>query len=157
MNRPKEKLMYSYPYPRMLVTVDTVIFKVNHEGNPNYVLLIQRGNEPFKGRYAFPGGFPEMDELLVQAAKRELEEETGLKNIELRQIGAFDELDRDPRDRNIAIAFWGIAPPNCPTPKAGDDAAKAQWFKLGELPPLAFDHEKILKAALNCLKDYMSK
>lgn len=141
----------------MLVTVDAVIFKVNSSYTPTHLLLIERGNEPFKGHYALPGGFPEMNELLVDAAKRELKEETGLSGIDLRQLGAFDDIDRDPRDRNIAIAFWGIVENDETSPIPGDDAAKAQWFAIEQLPPLAFDHAKIVKAALGCLKDWALK
>ena len=145
--------MFTYPYPRMLVTVDAVVFVVDKQNTPTHLLLIERGNDPFKGHYALPGGFPEMDELLVHAAARELQEETGISGLELRQIGAFDDIDRDPRDRNIAIAFWGVIR-NAVNPTAGDDAAKAQWFPINQLPPLAFDHAKIVKAALDCLKEW---
>lgn len=130
----------------MLVTVDAVVFlKSNDE--PLKVLLIKRKNDPFKGSYALPGGFPEMDELLVDAANRELYEETGLKDIEVKQLFAFDAIDRDPRDRNISITFVGFTNlSNCKL-KAGDDASKAQWFAIDNLPPLAFDHESIISKA----------
>lgn len=136
----------------MLVTVDAVIFKVGINYRPTHLLLIERGNEPFKGHFALPGGFPEINELLADAAARELLEETGITGVELKQIGAFDDIDRDPRDRNIAIAFWGVVSDDKVSPTAGDDAAKAQWFPLDNLPPLAFDHSKIVKAALSCLR-----
>lgn len=130
----------------MLVTVDAVIF-LRNEGEPLKVLLIKRGNDPFKGSYALPGGFPEMDELLVEAAKRELFEETGLKDIELKQLYAFDAIDRDPRGRNISIAFVGYTElSNCKL-KAGDDASEAQWFPVDDLPQLAFDHERVINRA----------
>jgi len=149
--------MFTYEYPRMLVTVDAVIFKVDMNYKPTHLLLIERGNEPFKGHYALPGGFPEMHELLVKAATRELMEETGISGVELKQIGAFDDIDRDPRDRNIAIAYWGVVSDDKIYPTAGDDAARAQWFPLDNLPPLAFDHTKIVKAALGCLKRDISE
>lgn len=149
--------MYTYEYPRMLVTVDAVIFKVDINFKPTHLLLIERGNEPYKGHFALPGGFPEIKELLADAAARELFEETGIAGVELKQIGAFDDIDRDPRDRNIAIAFWGVVSDDKINPTAGDDAAKAQWFPLDNLPPLAFDHSKIVKAALGCLKRSFSE
>lgn len=145
--------MYTYPYPRMLVTVDAVIFLLDPTNKPTHVLLVERGHEPFKGRFALPGGFPELHERLAEAAARELLEETGISGITLQQIGAFDEIDRDPRDRNIAIAFWGATQDLSLKPTAGDDAAKADWFPLEKLPPLAFDHEKIVEAALGCLRN----
>lgn len=149
--------MYCYKYPRMLVTVDAAIFKVDRNKQATHLLLIQRGNNPYKGNYALPGGFPEMNELLADAAARELMEETRIAGVDLHQIGAFDDIDRDPRDRNIAIAFWGVVSDNQATPTAGDDAAKAQWFPLEQLPTLAFDHAKIVKAALGCLAQWLTE
>lgn len=143
--------MYCYEYPRMLVTVDAVIFRTDTQGNPVDLLLIERKNEPYKSCYALPGGFPEMNELLSDAAARELKEETGLGGITLKQIGAFDKVDRDPRDRNISVAYYGFAPADCPSPNAGDDAATASWFPLNNLPPLAFDHAEILEKTLSSI------
>jgi len=131
----------------MLVTVDSVIFLKDSKGLFTHILLIKRRNNPFKGHYAFPGGFPEMGELLRDAAKRELQEETGLKGIVLHQLAAFDKIDRDPRDRNIAIAFWGFTTIENSSISAGDDAEKAEWFPLESLPPLAFDHSEIIRVA----------
>lgn len=131
----------------MLVTVDTVIFLKDPEGLFTHILLIKRKNDPFKGHYALPGGFPEMDELLCNAAKRELQEESGLTGVELHQLGAFDKIDRDPRDRNIAISFWGFTSKENSHIAAGDDAEKAEWFPLESLPPLAFDHAEIIRVA----------
>lgn len=138
---------YVYKYPRMLVTVDTVIFLKDSKDLFTHILLIKRKNNPFKGYYALPGGFPEMDELLCNAAIRELHEETGLTGVELQQLGAFDKIDRDPRDRNIAIAFWGFATNENSRISAGDDAEKAEWFPVESLPPLAFDHSEIIRVA----------
>ncbi|HOP03031.1 MAG TPA: NUDIX hydrolase [Tenuifilaceae bacterium] len=143
-----KNLSYTYPYPRMMVTVDTVIFLFENENTTPKVLLIKRGNDPFKNSYALPGGFPEMDELLVHAAKRELHEETGLKNIELIQLATYDAVERDPRGRNVALAFIGkTTPKNC-TLKAGDDASEAKWFSIQNLPKLAFDHKLIIEDAV---------
>ena len=138
---------YTYDYPRMLVTVDAVIFlhgKLNHSTK---VLLIKRRNDPFSGCYALPGGFPEMDEPMIKAAARELFEETGIEGVELNPLAIFDKIDRDPRGRNIAIAFYGFASSDNSTLKAGDDAEEANWFPLDDLPELAFDHKDIILAA----------
>ena len=110
------------------------------------VLLIQRGFDPFKGCWAFPGGFMNIDETTEQCAIRELEEETGLKLENLKQIGAYSKVDRDPRGRTITVAYLAIV--DTPLEVKGlDDAAKAQWFPIDALPPLAFDHEDIMRDA----------
>ena len=146
-NRPK----FTYNYPRMLVTVDVVAFLKDANSESYKVLLIERANEPFKNSYALPGGFPEMHERLIEAAQRELLEETGLKSVHLTQLQAFDTPNRDPRDRNIAIAFTTMLTDH-PMLKAGDDAASADWFPIEQLPPLAFDHAEIICAAKNFWK-----
>lgn len=143
-------MAFSYPYPRMLVTVDTLVF-LKSPNRVMQILLVKRGNDPFMGAYALPGGFPEMHELLVDAAKRELAEETGLGGVELHQLAAFDGIGRDPRDRNIAIAFYGFTTPRNCALTAGDDAAEADWFPLNSLPPLAFDHQHIIDFAVSKL------
>jgi 8-oxo-dGTP diphosphatase len=140
-------MAYSYNYPRMLVTVDSVVFLDNND-DPLRILLVKRGNDPYKGAYALPGGFPEMDELLVDAAKRELLEETGLSGVELKQLAAFDAIGRDPRDRNIAVVYFGFTTTSNCKLIAGDDAAEAQWFPINELPPLAFDHKEVIERAI---------
>ena len=136
-------MSYTYEYPRPAVTADCVV--ITKENEPQ-VLLIQRGNEPFKGCWAFPGGFMNMDETTEQCAVRELEEETGLKVTEIKQIGAYSKVDRDPRGRTITVAYLAIID-KVENVKGLDDAAKAQWFPLSDLPKLAFDHEKIMKDA----------
>ena len=111
------------------------------------VLLIERGLDPYKGCWAFPGGFMNMDETTEQCAIRELEEETGMKVTELQQIGAYSKVDRDPRGRTITVAYLIVV--DAPVAVIGqDDAAKAQWFPIDALPPLAFDHEDIMKDAI---------
>ena len=133
-------MAYSYDYPRPAVTADCVV--MTREAEPK-VLLIQRGNEPFKGCWAFPGGFMNMDETTEQCAVRELEEETGLKVTEIKQIGAYSKVDRDPRGRTVTVAYLAII--DKPEAVKGlDDAAKAQWFPISDLPKLAFDHEEIM-------------
>jgi 8-oxo-dGTP diphosphatase len=137
-------MAYTYKYPRPAVTADCVV--VTREADPK-VLLIQRGGEPFKGCWAFPGGFLEMDETTEECAIRELEEETGLVVKGLRQIGAYSKVDRDPRGRTITVAYLAIV--DAPIAVKGlDDAAKAEWFPIAALPPLAFDHADIMKDAL---------
>ena len=137
-------MSYTYKYPRPSVTADCIV--ITREAEPK-VLLIQRGGEPFKGCWAFPGGFMEMDETTEQCAIRELEEETGLKIHEVCQIGAYSKVDRDPRGRTITVAYLALV--DAPLPVKGlDDAAKAQWFPLSALPTLAFDHADILKDAI---------
>jgi 8-oxo-dGTP diphosphatase len=138
---------YSYPYPRMLVTVDAVIFRKETASSTPKILLIKRKNEPFKGNFALPGGFPEVNELLVDAAKRELLEETGVIASNLYQLAAFDALNRDPRDRNISVAYYGFS--DSDDVHAGDDAESAAWFPIDSLPPLAFDHKDIVNQAIS--------
>lgn len=141
-------MAYTYKYPRPAVTADCVV--VAQEPTPK-VLLIQRGNEPYKGHWAFPGGFMEMSETAEECAVRELKEETGLIINKVYQIGAYSDVDRDPRGRTITIACLAIV--DCPKEVTGsDDAAKAEWFAVDALPPLAFDHEKIMHDALGFWK-----
>lgn len=114
------------------------------------VLLIERGNEPYKGCWALPGGFLDMEETLEECAIRELEEETGLKvSIEsIRQVGTYSRVNRDPRGRTISTAF--IAVVDSPLPVKGqDDAARAEWFAIDSLPPLAFDHANIIRDGID--------
>ena len=138
--------MYTYKYPRPALTVDAVVF--SKEKDKLEVLLIQRKNEPWKDMWAIPGGFLEVDETAEQGAKRELEEETGLKGIELKQLYVFDSVDRDPRERIITIAHYGFADKNIHHAKGSDDAIDAQWFDVKNLPPVAADHIKIIEKAL---------
>ena len=136
---------YTYKYPRPAVTADCVV--ITKEAEPK-VLLIQRGADPYKGCWAFPGGFMNMDETTEQCAIRELEEETSLKVSTVRQIGAYSKVDRDPRGRTITVAYLAII--DKPAQVTGqDDAAKAEWFPLSALPELAFDHVDIMADAIN--------
>ncbi|UKK47124.1 NUDIX hydrolase [Prevotella sp. E9-3] len=135
---------YTYKYPRPAVTADCIV--MTNEPQPK-VLLIQRGAAPFKGAWAFPGGFMNMDETTEQCAIRELEEETGLKVTTVHQVGAYSKVDRDPRGRTITVAYLAII--DSPQEVHGqDDAAKAEWFPINELPTLAFDHAEIMADAI---------
>ena len=141
-------MAYTYKYPRPAVTADCIV--ITREAEPK-VLLIQRGDQPFKGGWAFPGGFMNMDETTEQCAIRELEEETGLQVSKIQQIGAYSKVDRDPRGRTITVAYLAIV--DKPIAVTGqDDAANAQWFTIDALPPLAFDHEDIMRDAINAYK-----
>lgn len=141
--------MYSYPYPRPMVSVDLAVFRLA-EGRVE-VLLIRRGHPPFEGMWAIPGGFVEMDEGLEAAAERELVEETGVRGVRPFPVGTFGDPHRDPRDRVITAAFAALVPPaetdRLKDARAGDDAAALAWHSVGALPPLAFDHDRILAAA----------
>jgi 8-oxo-dGTP diphosphatase len=147
-------MAYTYKYPRPSVTADCIV--ITKEAEPK-VLLIQRGDEPFKGCWAFPGGFMNMDETTEQCAIRELEEETGLHISEVHQIGAYSKVDRDPRGRTVTVVYLAIV--DAPIAVIGqDDAAKAQWFPLSafldklsgkaERPEVAFDHDEIMRDAI---------
>lgn len=140
---------YCYKYPRPSVTADCIV--ITKETEPK-VLLIQRGSEPFKGGWAFPGGFMNMDETTEQCAIRELEEETGLRVSKIQQIGAYSKVDRDPRGRTITVAYLAIV--DEPIAVTGqDDAAKAEWWPLSDLPHLAFDHYDIMQDAIRKYKE----
>ena len=144
-------MSYTYKYPRPAVTADVVA--ITKEEEPK-VLLIQRGYDPYKGRWAFPGGFMEMDETTEQCAIRELEEETGLTLTNITQVGAYSKVDRDPRGRTITIAYLAVVD----TPLAvvaQDDAAKAEWFPINALPSLAFDHDEIMADAIGLYNNLM--
>ena len=137
-------MAYTYKYPRPAVTADCIV--ITKETEPK-VLLIQRSIDPFKGCWAFPGGFMNMDETTEQCAVRELEEETGLRLSDVRQIGAYSKVDRDPRGRTITVAYLAII--DEPIAVTGqDDAAKAEWWPLSDLPHLAFDHYDIMQDAI---------
>ena len=141
-------MTYTYKYPRPAVTADCIVFTEETDAK---VLLIQRGDEPYKGCWAFPRGFMNMDETTEQCAIRELEEGTGLKVNEIHQIGAYSKVDRDPRGRTITVAYLAII--DEPMPVAGlDDATKAEWWPLSALPQLAFDHDEIMKDAVELYK-----
>ena len=135
--------LYAYRYPRASVTADAVLFA--EKDGQMYVLLIQRGNDPYKGYWAFPGGFLNMDETVARCAERELEEETGIVLTGMQLSGIYSNVERDPRGRVITAAYTAMT--TMPEATAADDAAAAKWWPLDALPKLAFDHETILRDA----------
>ena len=143
-------MAYTYQYPRAALTVDCVVFGFD-EGDLK-VLLIERGLEPFKGRWALPGGFVRVDETLDAAARRELQEEAGLTNVFLDQLYTFGSVDRDPRERVVSVAYYALVKLSEHAAKAATDAANAQWFPVSRVPRLAFDHADILETAIERLK-----
>ncbi|MGB5830566.1 MAG: NUDIX domain-containing protein [Thiohalocapsa sp.] len=136
---------HCYAYPHPAVTTDVVLFTIRDEGLE--LLLIRRGNPPFKDCWALPGGFLDIDEDLDRCAARELEEETGLADLYLEQLRTFGALGRDPRERVISVAYFALAPAERLHIQAGDDAAEARWHSLPNLPELAFDHAEIIRIA----------
>jgi len=142
---------YCYRYPHPAVTTDCVVF--GFDGVKLNVLLIERGNEPFRGSWAFPGGFLNIDEDAPDGARRELLEETGLTATHISQLGAFTAVDRDPRERVISVAYFTLM--RVVPVEGGDDAARAQWFPLNRTPQLAFDHQEILDQARERLAHYL--
>lgn len=136
---------YSYS-----LSVDCVIFGYN--AGKLQVALIERKNVPFKGCWALPGGFVEGDETVEEAAFRELQEETGLRDIYLEQFHVFSEPDRDPRGRVITVAFFALIDSDQCELVASEDASKAVWWGVDELPVLSFDHESIFEKALDSLR-----
>ncbi len=135
--------------PELSVTVDVVIFTL--QGNDLQVLLVKRKIAPYPGRWAIPGGFVGLDEPLEAAARRELEEETGVRDVYLEQLYTFGDPRRDPRGRVITVAYFALVPAP-PALQAGSDAAATRWWSMDQLPPLAFDHARILDYALTRLR-----
>ena len=146
----EKKAEFTYAYPHPAVTTDCVIFGYDPSEGLS-VLLIQRGLEPFRGRWAFPGGFLHIDESAEEGAARELREETGLDSRYIEQLGCYSDVNRDPRERVITIAYYALVHKSDVV--GGDDAAAAKWFPIGSVPSLAFDHDRILRDALRRLKE----
>ena len=146
-------MSHNYPYPRAALTVDSVVF--GFDDAELKVLLIQRAVEPFKGRWALPGGFVRVDETLDEAARRELNEETGLKSVFLEQLYTFGAVHRDPRERIVSVAYYALVKLSEHQAQAATDAADAEWFPITRLPKLAFDHADIVAVALARLQGKM--
>lgn len=142
-----EKYCYEYPHPA--VATDCAVF--GFDGYNIKILLIKRGIEPYKDCWALPGGFLRMDETADQCIRRELKEETSLIPEVVNQFEVFTDIDRDPRERVISIAYYSLIKKS--SVQGGDDASEAKWFDLKELPALAFDHKNILDRALQTLKE----
>jgi len=146
-----KKGKYIYDWPRPMVSVDAVVFAFFR--NRAKLLLVNRGNAPFKGMWSLPGGFVEIREELEEAVVRELAEETGLFDVKLEQMRTYGNVGRDPRGRQITIVYMGIAEEGLDKIKAGDDAAEVRWFDIEKLPKdMAFDHSEVAKFAISKLK-----
>jgi 8-oxo-dGTP diphosphatase len=140
----------TYEFPRPALTVDCVVF--GFDDAELKVLLIQRALPPFAGAWALPGGFVRLTETLENAARRELAEETGLRQVFLEQLYTFGAVDRDPRERVVSVAYYALVPLSAQTIHAASDARNAAWFAVADLPSLAFDHERIVAAAVTRIK-----
>ena len=146
-----KKGKYVYDWPRPMVAADAAVF--GFFGDKVKLLLVNRKNEPFRGKWALPGGFVNMDEEVEDAVARELDEETGLVGVPLEQIYTFSECGRDPRGRVFTVTFIGFLTEGQRRLKAGDDAAKASWFDIEKLPKdMAFDHDEVARFAIRKLK-----
>ena len=138
--------MYTYEYPRPALTADIVVFDLERQN----VLLIKRGNEPYRDCWAFPGGFFDMsDRDIEHTAARELEEETGLCGVPLRMACVASREGRDPRGRTVSVIFTAVVDPATVNPRGGDDAKEARWWPVDTLPPLAFDHAEVMDKLKN--------
>ncbi|MFH0903434.1 MAG: NUDIX domain-containing protein [Pseudomonadota bacterium] len=139
-------MSFTFEHPRPALTVDCVVFGMDDEDLK--VMLIQRNLEPFKGRWALPGGFVHMEEGLEDAARRELQEETGIERVYLEQLFTFGDVGRDPRDRVVSVADYALVKLSDHRIRAATDAREAGWFAVWDTPSLAFDHDRILQTAL---------
>jgi 8-oxo-dGTP diphosphatase len=142
-------MAFTYEYPRPALTTDVML--VTREPQTR-LLLIQRGNQPFIGKWALPGGFVDMDEDLPQAALRELREETGIEDVDIVQFRTYGGIKSDPRDRTISVVFTAVID-EAVFAHGMDDAADARWFELDNLPDLAFDHQLIIEEAVASLRN----
>lgn len=140
----------TYEYPRPALTVDAVVFGLDDEDLK--VLLIRRDLPPFQGKWALPGGFVRVEESLEDAVRRELQEETGVSQLYLEQLYTFGDVDRDPRERVVTVAYYALVKLSDHRIKAATDARDAAWFAVSEAHGLAFDHDRILAMALERLK-----
>ena len=146
------QMPYTYAYPRPALTVDCVIFGCVETEAALKVLLIRRKLPPYKGVWALPGGFVHIEESIDDAARRELHEETGVKDIFLEQLYTFGALQRDPRERVVSVAYYALVNLQQHALQAATDASEAQWFELADTPRLGFDHKEILNCAIARLR-----
>lgn len=144
----KTEKKYQYEYWRPAVAADNVVYRFDGKGLQ--VLLVKRGNDPYKGMWALPGGFMQEDETLKEAALRELKEETGIVPRYTEELCSCSGVNRDPRDRVISVVYYSFVH-DCEA-QAGDDAAEAEWFNIYELPELAFDHAEVMQKAVETLR-----
>ena len=143
-------MSYTYEYPRPAVCTDIIVF--TKTAFSTEILLIKRKFDPFKDHWALPGGFLDMNEEIENAAYRELEEETSITEIKLEQFKTFGKIGRDPRGRTVSVVYFGFFPETEKNKAiANSDAAEANWFNIESLPPLAFDHEEIIKLAIKTI------
>ncbi len=147
---------FTYEFERPGLTVDCVIFGIDLESDDLKVMLIERALEPFEGMWAIPGGFVRSGESLEDAARRELQEETGIADVFLEQLFTFGEPKRDPRGWVVSVAYYALVSPEKHHVTASTDARRAEWFSIEELPELAFDHQEILQAALERVRGKLS-
>ena len=144
-------MRHTYKYPRPGLAVDCVVFGLD-EQDLLKVMLIQKDIPPFKGQWALPGGFVRIEETMEAAALRELREETGIENVFLEQLYTFGDIDRDPRERVVTVAYYALVNLSEHRIEATTDASDAAWFPVLDVPKLAFDHNKIMATALARLK-----
>jgi 8-oxo-dGTP diphosphatase len=143
-------MTYTYKYQRPNLAVDCVVFGLDEEDLK--IILIERDKEPYRGKWALPGGFVHIDESLEDAAKRELKEETGIQDVFLEQLYTFGEVDRDPRERVVAVAYYALVNLRDHTIQATTDSRNAAWFSVEDVPKLPFDHNRIVDVAHMRLK-----
>ncbi len=143
-------MSYTYEYERPAVTVDILLLGL--VGDVLNVLLIKRRHYPYEGMWALPGGFVDMQENLEEAALRELQEETGVTGVSLKQFRAFGDVGRDPRTRIVSVVYHALVRPEKSALAAGDDASDARWFPAYKLPQTAFDHDRIIEMMLDRLR-----
>ena len=151
---------YTSEYPFVYLTADVVALSMHPEAGLS-VLMVKRGNPPYKGRWAFPGGFVDEREDVERAARRELAEETGIRSrrLLLHKLGVYTAARRDPRHRVISVPFVAVLPEST-APTAADDATHAEWLSVDELLEsrrLAFDHGQILSDAVTWLSDALER
>ncbi|QEF99166.1 Bifunctional NMN adenylyltransferase/Nudix hydrolase [Stieleria maiorica] len=144
-------MTWSYEFSRPALTVDCVVFGLDEPELK--VLLIRRDLKPYRGKWALPGGFVHVDESLEDGARRELREETGLERVYLEQLYTYGDVDRDPRERVVTVAYYALVKLSDHRVVAATDARDADWFCVHDLPQLAFDHSRILDAAYHRLQN----
>jgi 8-oxo-dGTP diphosphatase len=152
----RQTMVFKYEYERPGLTVDCVIFGLDLEAESLKVMLVERDVEPFAGEWAIPGGFVKSDENLIEAATRELQEETGISDVFLEQLYTFGDPGRDPRGWVVSVAYYALVSPEKHDIHATTDARDARWFAISSLPRLAFDHAQILQTALDRVRGKLS-